>query len=50
MRLSWQNVALEWNADWAFLKDSVGSEYRKDFDFAADGQEGLGLGGSSGSG
>lgn len=42
MRLSWQNVALQWNADWAFLKDSVGSEYRKDFEFVVNGKRAWG--------
>ncbi|WP_433375141.1 ATP-binding protein [Actinoplanes sp. CA-142083] len=38
MVLEWQNVALQWHIDWTFLKDSGGTEYRKDFEFTVDGK------------
>lgn len=42
MRLLWQNVALEWNTDWVFLKDSQGNEYRKEFQFTVNGKRAWG--------
>ena len=34
--LSWQNTPLEAVDDWKFLKDSLGNEYRKEFDFTVN--------------
>lgn len=34
--LKWQNVPLDASVDWAFLKNSLGEEYRKDFAFSID--------------
>ncbi len=38
LRLSWQSSALEGTADWVFLKDSLGNDYRKELDFLVNGK------------
>lgn len=40
--LSWQNTALETADDWKFLKDSLGEEYRKKFEFIVNGKKAWG--------
>jgi hypothetical protein len=40
--LSWQNVILAAPENWQFLKDSLGTEYRKDFDFTVNGKRAWG--------
>jgi histidine kinase/DNA gyrase B/HSP90-like ATPase len=37
--LRWQNSPLEAPDDWKFLKDSFGSEYRKEFEFIVNGKK-----------
>lgn len=39
MRLLWQNAELTWSMDWVFLKDSQGTEYRRDFKFEINGKQ-----------
>jgi hypothetical protein len=40
--LRWQNAPLEPAMDWQFLKNSLGSEYRKDFEFTVEGKRAWG--------
>ena len=36
--LTWQHEALRWEMDWVFLTDTIGAEYRKTFEFLANGK------------
>jgi hypothetical protein len=40
--LQWQNSPLDPAVDWQFLKDSLGNEYRKSFDFTVEGKRAWG--------
>jgi hypothetical protein len=40
--LSWQNSVLSAPENWQFLKDSLGTEYRKDFEFIVNGKKAWG--------
>jgi hypothetical protein len=42
MRLLWQGVPLTYDVSWTFLKDTLGHEYRKDFDFEVNGKRAWG--------
>jgi hypothetical protein len=40
--LQWQNTPLTATVDWKFLKDSLGDEYRKKFEFTVNGKQAWG--------
>jgi hypothetical protein len=42
MRLLWQGTPLTYDVSWVFLKDTLGNDYRKEFDFEVNGKRAWG--------